>query len=98
MEKWKYEGMQRDERIQRMREQNEKGAQEKRDKEQQMREREKRDVTKIDSGRSVFRFQDIKVDERVGEDGRGRRGVGARYGFPHEDRKKGQIKIPTRVS
>ena len=43
-----------------------------------------------------FRFRDISV-ESVGKDGRSRSGVGARYGMPHEDRKKGQIKIPRRV-
>lgn len=43
-----------------------------------------------------FVFQDVSV-ESVGRDGRGAGGVGWRYGFPHEDRKKGQVKIPTRV-
>ncbi|KAF2279590.1 uncharacterized protein EI97DRAFT_464813 [Westerdykella ornata] len=43
-----------------------------------------------------FVFQDISV-EHAGKDGRGPKGVGWRYGFPHEDRKKGQVKIPTKV-
>jgi hypothetical protein len=43
-----------------------------------------------------FVFQDVSV-EHAGKDGRGAKGVGWRYGFPHEDRKKGQVKIPTRV-
>jgi hypothetical protein len=43
-----------------------------------------------------FRFQDVSV-ESVGKDGRARAGVGWRYGMPHEDRKPGQVKIPTRV-
>jgi hypothetical protein len=43
-----------------------------------------------------FRFQDVSVDS-VGKDGRARAGVGWRYGMPHEDRKPGQVKIPTRV-
>lgn len=60
-------------------------------------EKEAREVTMRETERSVFRFRDVKVDLRVGRDGRGRQGVGARYGVPHEDRKKGQIKIPTRV-
>lgn len=47
-------------------------------------------------GRAEFRFRDISV-ESVGKDGRGREGVGARYGMPHEDRKRGIIKIPTKV-
>ncbi|KAF2019833.1 hypothetical protein BU24DRAFT_419447 [Aaosphaeria arxii CBS 175.79] len=41
-------------------------------------------------------FTDVSV-ERAGKDGRGVGGVGWRYGFPHEDRKKGQVKIPTKV-
>jgi len=43
-----------------------------------------------------FVFKDVSV-ESVGRDGRGAKGVGWRYGVPHEDRKKGQVKIPTRV-
>ena len=43
-----------------------------------------------------FVFKDVSV-EAVGRDGRGHKGVGWRYGFPHEDRKKGQVKIPTKV-
>ena len=51
---------------------------------------------KVETPRWQFRFENIKVED-VGKDGRGRRGVGARYGVPPQDRKKGQIKIPTRV-
>ncbi|KAI4185169.1 MAG: hypothetical protein LQ346_005967 [Caloplaca aetnensis] len=51
---------------------------------------------KIDNGRWLFRFENIKA-ESVGKDGRARGGVGARYGVPPQDRKKGQVKIPTRV-
>lgn len=80
-----------------MRNRNEKEEKEKRERERRRREREAREVAKVDAGRSVFMFQDVKIDERVGSDGRGRQGVGARYGVPHQDRKKGQIKIPTRV-
>ncbi|KAF2746538.1 hypothetical protein M011DRAFT_468634 [Sporormia fimetaria CBS 119925] len=43
-----------------------------------------------------FVFQDVSV-EHAGKDGRGLKGVGWRYGFPHEDRKKGQVKIPTKI-
>ena len=53
-------------------------------------------VKKVENPRWQFRFEDIKV-ERVGRDGRAREGVGARYGVPPQDRKKGQIKIPTKV-
>lgn len=60
--------------------------------------KEERELTRVvpPQGRWEFRFRDISV-ESVGKDGRDRRGVGARYGIPHEDRKRGQIKIPTRV-
>ncbi|KAL9576902.1 MAG: hypothetical protein Q9212_006733 [Teloschistes hypoglaucus] len=51
---------------------------------------------KVDTPRWQFRFENIKV-EYAGQDGRGRGGVGARYGVPPQDRKKGQIKIPTKV-
>jgi len=43
-----------------------------------------------------FKFEECSVDD-VGVDGRARRGVGARYGVPHYDRKRGQVKIPTSV-
>ncbi|USW52046.1 Putative ribosomal protein S35 [Septoria linicola] len=43
-----------------------------------------------------FKFQDISA-EKVGKTGRSREGVGARYGMPHEDRKRGMVKIPTSV-
>jgi hypothetical protein len=97
LEMWKNQGVQFDERILRMREQNEKEEKDKRDGERRRREREAREVAKVDNGRSVFMFRDVKVDEMVGADGRGKMGVGARYGVPHQDRKKGQVKIPTRV-
>jgi len=54
-------------------------------------------VQKVDhGGRWEFRFREISVDD-VGKDGRGPRGVGWRYGVPHMDRSRGQVKIPTRV-
>jgi hypothetical protein len=43
-----------------------------------------------------FRFEDIKVED-VGRDGLSRKGVGWRYGAPPDDRKPGQVKIPTSV-
>lgn len=49
-----------------------------------------------DKGRYEFRFRLINV-EQAGRTGRGRQGVGARYGLPAQDRKRGQIKIPTKV-
>ena len=51
---------------------------------------------KVENPRWQFRFEDIRV-ESAGKDGRARGGVGARYGVPPQDRKKGQVKIPIRV-
>lgn len=59
-------------------------------------EEEERRVTKVETERWEFRFRDVSVED-AGRDGRGRNGVGARYGMPHEDRKKGIVKIPRRV-
>lgn len=52
---------------------------------------------KVDSGRFEFRFENVNVEGVVGRDGRGRKAVGWRYGVPHMDRKKGMVKIPTKV-
>ena len=64
-------------------------------KEKRKQERQARDITKVtpEGSRWEFRFEDISV-ESVGKGGRDRKGVGARYGIPHQDRKRGQIKIP----
>lgn len=50
----------------------------------------------VETRRWEFKFQDISA-EKVGKNGRSREGVGARYGMPHEDRKRGMVKIPTSV-
>lgn len=51
-----------------------------------------------DGARFEYRFKDVVVSkETVGEDGRGHAAPGHRYGVPHEDRKRGQVKIPTKV-
>ncbi|KAI9820062.1 MAG: hypothetical protein M1826_001052 [Phylliscum demangeonii] len=47
-------------------------------------------------GRWEWHVKEIRV-EAAGNDGRASTGVGWRYGVPHQDRKRGQIKIPTRV-
>lgn len=57
---------------------------------------EKKLTTTVTTDRYEFRFKKMVVDD-VGKDGRSLRGVGWRYGFPFEDRKKNQIKIPTRI-
>ena len=58
-------------------------------------EREREATKVVRSGRWEFRFRDVVVDgESVG---RHVEGTGFRYGVPPQDRKKGQVKIPTRV-
>lgn len=59
--------------------------------------REAETVKHIESGpRWEFRFREISVDD-AGPTGRGPKGTGWRYGVPHMDRKRGDVKIPTRV-
>jgi len=53
-------------------------------------------VKRVQSKRWEFRFTEVSVDA-AGKDGRGHKGVGWRYGVPHMDRSRGQIKIPTSV-
>lgn len=55
-----------------------------------------RSLKTVPKRRWDFVFKDVSVDS-VGIDGRDHRGVGWRYGMPHEDRKRGQVKIPTKV-
>lgn len=67
---------------------------------EKIKQRDERMVTKVHpggtEGRYEFRFRSVSV-EQAGKAGRGRHGVGARYGLPAQDRKRGQIKIPTKV-
>lgn len=54
-------------------------------------------ITRVVTKRGVeFRFQEYNA-ENVGHDGRDRNAVGWRYGVPFHDRKRSQIKIPTKV-
>jgi len=53
-------------------------------------------IRRVDKGRVEFQITDISVD-RIGKDGRGRKGVGWRYGAPLMDRSRGDIRIPTKV-
>jgi hypothetical protein len=54
-----------------------------------------RSVVVVPGKKADWRIERVNVE--VGAAGRDGRGVGWRYGFPHEDRKKGQVKIPTAV-
>ena len=48
------------------------------------------------TARWEFKIRDVKVDRA--SIARNVQGVGARYGVPAQDRKKGQVKIPTHVA
>ncbi|KAK3372043.1 eukaryotic mitochondrial regulator protein-domain-containing protein [Podospora didyma] len=59
-------------------------------------QREEDRKTRVESGRFEFRFERINAGA-VGHDGRARGAVGWRYGVPFNDRKRGVVKIPTKV-
>ncbi|KAH8701798.1 eukaryotic mitochondrial regulator protein-domain-containing protein [Talaromyces proteolyticus] len=63
-------------------------------------ERAEKRLTRVspEGSRFEFRFNDVVVSkETTGLDGRGHAAPGRRYGVPTYDRKKGQVKIPTKV-
>ncbi|KAI9726963.1 MAG: hypothetical protein M1828_000311 [Chrysothrix sp. TS-e1954] len=69
----------------------------------EMRERKEAEVRKqerhkerVEGQRWQFVFHDVRTED-AGTNGRGRFGVGWRYGRPHMDRRKGEVKIPTKV-
>lgn len=96
LEKEHLEGLPRDQRWarQQQRDQEAREAREKAAEKKKMWEERTQRV--VETRRWNFKFQDISA-EKVGKDGRGKEGVGARYGMAHLDRKRGQIKIPTSV-
>ena len=67
---------------------------------ERQKQREESQITRVesDNGRFEFRFRDVVVSrEGTGMDGRGTEAPGRRYGVPNYDRKRGEIKIPTKV-
>ncbi|PYH95327.1 hypothetical protein BO71DRAFT_377729 [Aspergillus ellipticus CBS 707.79] len=75
----------------------ENATQERKLKAEKRREKQMLRVQPADS-RFEFRIKDVVVSkETTGKDGRGARAPGRRYGVPSYDRKRGQVKIPTRV-
>jgi hypothetical protein len=52
--------------------------------------------TRVNTGRFEFRFEKINAED-VGPTGRARKAAGWRYGAPHMDRRRGEVKIPTSV-
>jgi len=62
------------------------------------RRRQEANTTRVAAGRWEFVFREAKTTrEGTGMDGRGTGSPGFRYGVPPQDRKRGQVKIPTRV-
>ena len=55
-------------------------------------------VVSPEDSRFDYRIKDtIYTTETTGIDGRGSKATGRRYGVPHRDRTRGEVKIPTRV-
>ena len=94
--RWENEGHDRETRHKLIREKDAAQAAERMEKERKHLEWQKRTQVVVPGRRWDFKFQDVSA-ELVGKDGKGRKAVGIRYGMPHEDRKKGQVKIPTKV-
>lgn len=67
---------------------------------ERQKQRAEKNTTKVesDNGRYEFRFRDVEVSREVtGRDGRGVKAPGRRYGVPSYERKRGTVKIPTKV-
>lgn len=60
------------------------------------RAREAAAVKTVPGVRWDFKFREISVDA-AGPTGRGKNGTGWRYGVPLYDRRRGEVKIPTKV-
>lgn len=59
-------------------------------------QREAAAVKVVPGVRWDFKFRNVSIDD-AGSDGRGLKGTGWRYGVPLYDRRKGEVKIPTKV-
>jgi len=89
-------GVPRDERLKAIQARDEENRKKKEEAEKRKLEWEQKNIKTVSGQRWDFRFQNVSVDA-AGRDGRGRGGVGWRYGMPHEDRKRGRVNIPTSV-
>lgn len=86
----------REERLAAVQARDAKVKKEREDKERRQKEWEEKNLRTVAGQRWDFNFTNISV-EAAGKEGRGRGGVGWRYGNPHGDRKRGAVKIPTSV-
>ena len=96
LERWKLQDLPREERVRRQREKDDAASLQASEAERKKAEWEQRTQRVVSGRRWDFKFQDISA-EKVDKHGRGRDAVGYRYGMPHEDRKRGMVKIPTSV-
>ncbi len=96
LEKDRLAGMPYDERVAIAAKRTEEAEQKKFAAEQRRKEWEEKAVKVVSGSRWNFKFREINVDD-AGVGGRGYNGTGWRYGAPHMDRRKGEVKIPTRV-
>jgi hypothetical protein len=97
LEKERLAGIPYEERVAKSAQRDEEARQKKEAAEQRRQEREANAVKIISGKRWDFKFREISVED-AGVDGRGYKGTGWRYGVPHMDRKRGQVKIPTSVA
>jgi hypothetical protein len=86
LQKERLAGLSSDERIDRQRERDKREVVRREAEEKEAKEKEEASGVIIDQGRWKWRLKEAKTGR-----------VGFRYGVPHQDRKKGQVKIPTRV-
>jgi len=96
LERWKLQGLSREDRQKKQKEKDDAVHFQASESERKRVAWEERTQRIVPGRRWDFKFQDISA-EKVGKDGRGRDAVGYRYGMPHEDRKRGMVKIPTSV-
>lgn len=94
--KWEVEGYDKATRIRMMNERDMGAAEKREEKERKQKAWEARTQVTVHGRRWDFKFQDFSA-EKVGKNGRGRGAVGLRYGMPHNDRKRGAYKLPTKV-
>lgn len=96
LEKWNLENVSRETRVSRLHAWDKEERAKKEEQERKQKDWEERTQRVVSGRRWDFKFQDVSA-EIVGKDGRSPKGVGYRYGMPHTDRKRGQVKIPTSV-